>query len=472
MHKITLKQSGAWMPADIQTPISLFLGLVGSKQGILLESAEVDGRLGRYSIVAWNYRLRLSCKAGKLEVASRDARLDELKQYDGLDFVEGVRKVMNALNIVPEKGFEDLPPITRSLCGYFGYGVAGMFEPKLAPLLDPENAEACLVLPGCVALFDHLFHKLCLLTLVEGVKFEMDIATLTRRMDPPVVGPAQNMPEEVAYKKNVERAKELIHQGEAIQVVLSTRFQASFSGEPFVLYRRLRRVNPSPYMFFLRLPKITLLGSSPEMMVRCSNGKLTTCPIAGTRPRGATAAADDRLAAELLADPKERAEHVMLVDLGRNDLGRIAEPGTVEVEKYMQVERFSHVMHIVSYVGAQLKKGLDAMDVLASAFPAGTLSGAPKVRAMEIIAELEGVSRGPYGGVIGWIGLDKGRVDLDTGITIRSLWVRDGMVHWQAGAGLVFDSDPEKEWLECCNKAKVLREILAENGGADVFTHR
>lgn len=472
MHKITLKQSGAWMPADIQTPISLFLGLVGSKQGILLESAEVDGRLGRYSIVAWNYRLRLSCKAGKLEVASRDARLDELKQFDGLDFVEGVRKVMNALNIVPEKGFEDLPPITRSLCGYFGYGVAGMFEPKLAPLLDPENAEACLVLPGCVALFDHLFHKLCLLTLVEGVKFEMDIATLTRRMDPPVVGPVQNMPEEVSYKKNVERAKELIHQGEAIQVVLSTRFQASFSGEPFVLYRRLRRVNPSPYMFFLRLPKITLLGSSPEMMVRCTDGKLTTCPIAGTRHRGATAAADDRLAAELLADPKEQAEHVMLVDLGRNDLGRIAEPGTVEVEKYMQVERFSHVMHIVSYVGAQLKKGLDAMDVLASAFPAGTLSGAPKVRAMEIIAELEGVSRGPYGGVIGWIGLDKGRVDLDTGITIRSLWVRDGMVQWQAGAGLVYDSDPDKEWMECCNKARVLREILAENGGADVFTHR
>lgn len=472
MSTITLKQTGKWLPADVETPISLFLGYVGSKQGILLESAEVDGRLGRYSIIAWNYRLRLSAKNGKLEVAVRDQRLDALKELSGMDYLEGVREVMNRLDIQPDGDFAELPPICRGLVGYFGYGVAGMFEPKLAEMLPPEQAESTLVLPGNVILFDHLFGKLCLLSLVEGLKAEMDTSLVYRSADPPQIGPVQNMPEEIAYKKGVMRAKELITQGEAIQIVLSTRFQASFSGEPFSIYRQLRRVNPSPYLFFMRLPGVTLMGSSPEMLVRCEDGDLTTCPIAGTRPRGKDHAEDDALAEELLADPKERAEHVMLVDLGRNDLGRIATPGSVRVDKYMQIERFSHVMHITSYVKALLAEGKDALDVLASAFPAGTLSGAPKVRAMEIIAELEGLSRGPYAGVIGWLGLDKGRVDLDTGILIRSLWVRDGMIHWQAGAGIVFDSDPDKEWQECQNKARVLLEILTAKGGRDVFTHR
>jgi len=471
MSQIVLKQSGKWMPADIQTPISLFLGLVGSKQGILLESAEVDGRLGRYSIIAWNYRLRLTCKDGLLDVACRDERLEGLKELSGLKYIDGVREVMKRLTIEPAEGFEDLPPITRGLCGYFGYGLASSFEPKLTPVLPPEQAESCLVLPGSVAIFDHLFHRLCLLSLVQGARMDFDMGALKRNQDIPTLGKVMNMPEEIAYKKGVERAKELIRQGEAIQIVLSTRFQASFSGEPFVLYRRLRQVNPSPYMFFMRLPTMTLMGSSPELLVRCEDGDLTTCPIAGTRPRGATDHEDNRLAEELLADPKERAEHVMLVDLGRNDLGRIALPGTVEVDKYMQVERFSHVMHMTSYVKAKLREDMDALDVLASCFPAGTVSGAPKVRAMELIAELEGVSRGPYAGAIGWLGLDKGRVDLDTGITIRSLWVRDGMVHWQAGAGIVFDSDPGKEWNECRNKAKVLMEVMNGKGGDHVFVN-
>ncbi|MGE4299158.1 MAG: anthranilate synthase component I family protein [Desulfovibrionaceae bacterium] len=468
MKKIVLRQTGKWLPADVQTPISLFLGLVGSKQGILLESAEVDGRLGRYSVLAWNYRMRLSCKDGKLEVACRDERFEPFKELNGMGYIEGLRAAMDALTIEGPEGM-DLPPITRGMYGYFGYGLAGLFEPKLAPLLPPESAESCLVIPGSVALFDHLFHRLCLLSLTEGTKVEMDFGALTRNYDKPEIGPVKNIPEEVAYKRGVARAKELITQGECIQTVLSTRFQASFRGEPFTLYRRLRQINPSPYMFFQRLPKVTLLGSSPELLVRCTDGKLETCPIAGTRPRGATPAEDDRLAAEMLADPKECAEHVMLVDLGRNDLGRIAKPGTVEVSKYMQVERFSHVMHMTSYVQAELRDGLDALDVLASTFPAGTLSGAPKVRAMEIIAELEGMSRGPYAGAIGWIGLDKGRVDIDTGITIRSLWVRDGMVHWQAGAGIVYDSNPDTEWQECMNKARVLKQAMAEKGNGDVL---
>ena len=291
-------------------------------------------------------------------------------------------------------------------------------------------------------------------------------------MERPELGKVVNTPDAEGYMEAVARCKEMIRAGECIQTVLSTQFSAPFPGDPFVVYRRLRQVNPSPYMFFMRLPRITLLGSSPELLIRCRDGELTTCPIAGTRPRGASPEQDDRLSEELLADPKERAEHVMLVDLGRNDLGRMAERGTVKVEKFMAVERFSHVMHIVSYVTAKLKSGLDALDVLKCAFPAGTLSGAPKVRAMEMIAELEhSLPRGPYAGSIGWIGLDEGHVNLDTGITIRSMWVRDGMMTWQAGAGIVFDSDPAKEWMECQNKARVIAEVLAAKEEGDVFTY-
>ncbi|MDD3468895.1 MAG: anthranilate synthase component I family protein, partial [Thermoguttaceae bacterium] len=246
-----------------------------------------------------------------------------------------------------------------------------------------------------------------------------------------------------------------------------------FTADPFPLYRRMRRRNASPYMFFMRFRDITLFGSSPEVMVRCTNNQLQLSPIAGTRCRGKDDAEDALLAAELQADPKERAEHVMLVDLGRNDLGRIAQPGSVKLERLMEVERFSHVMHLTSRVTARLENGLDAVDVLAATFPAGTVSGAPKVRAMELIAETEKAPRGPYAGCIGWLGLDKDEVHLDTGITIRSMWVRDGQLHWQAGAGIVFDSVPEKEWNECQNKAAVMRGIMQKTDGEyDVPAHR
>ncbi len=472
MSAITLKQEGTWLPADVQTPISLFLGLVGERPGILLESAEVDGRLGRYSLIAWDFRLRLRLKDGRLDVSVRDPRLAPLEAYAGQGFVEGMRGVMADLEVLAPEGFKDVPPITRSLVGYFGYGLAGIFEPKLASVLPPEEAEFCLVLPGRVVLFDHVKHRCLHLSLDEGKKARIEYANIFAAMNRPVIGKTVSAPDGDGYMDSVTRAKEMIRAGECIQTVLSTRFSAPFSGDPFVVYRRLRQVNPSPYMFFMRLPRVTLVGSSPELLIRCRDGELTTCPIAGTRPRGATPEQDDRLAEELLADPKERAEHVMLVDLGRNDLGRMAERGTVKVEKFMAVERFSHVMHIVSYVTARLKKGLDALDVLQSAFPAGTLSGAPKVRAMEIIGELEnGLPRGPYAGCIGWLGLDKGTVNVDTGITIRSLWIRDGMVSWQAGAGIVYDSDPATEWMECQNKARVIAEVLAAKEEGDVFTY-
>jgi anthranilate synthase component 1 len=469
---IEFLQEAKWLPADVQTPISLYLGLVGDRPGILFESAEVDGRLGRYSILAWDFQLTANCQDSKLALTMHDERLKPLERLNGRPFLEGVREMMAEITVTPPAGFEDLPSITRGLYGYFGYGAAALFEPKIAKVIPPKDVECTLCLPGSVVLFDHLRHRCCLLTLSGGRRPKLDAAAVLRTMDKPEMGGVLHHPGEQAFLNGVRKAKEMIHQGECIQVVLSNRFQAPFNGDPFAVYRRLRQVNPSPYMFFVRLPRITLVGSSPEFLVRCVNGVLTTAPIAGTRPRGRDEAQDEHFAQDLLADPKERAEHVMLVDLGRNDLGRIATPGSVHVEKFMQVEKFSHVLHLTSYVTARLKDGLDALDVVGSVFPAGTVSGAPKVRAMEIIAETETTPRGPYAGAIGWLGLDKGRVDLDTGILIRTMWFRDGMVHWQTGAGIVFDSDPDREWQEVHNKARVLAEVLAGQEEGDVFAHR
>ncbi|MEF2146478.1 MAG: anthranilate synthase component I family protein [Desulfovibrionaceae bacterium] len=475
MVTLTLTQFGKWLPADVQTPISLYLGLVGDRQGVLLESAEVDGRLGRYSLIAWDFRCIFSQKNGVLAVDVLDQRLKPLKSLEGLPCADGLRRVLSMVEI--EQDIAGLPAITRGLIGYMGYGVSGMLEPKLAQALPPESADFNLVIPGRMMLFDHLRHQCCFLSLDRDdspapapVKWFQELTA--PEAPEPVATPGQE-----AYKRAVVQAKELIADGECIQVVLSTRFSAPLSDAPFRIYRRLRQANPSPFMFYMNLPEMTLLGSSPEMLVRCQAGHLEVRPIAGTRPRGADESEDMALAEELLADPKERAEHVMLVDLGRNDLGRIATPGSVAVRKFMQVERFSHVMHLTSYVEARLREGLDAIDVLAAGFPAGTVSGAPKIRAMEIIADLEKVDgasrpRGPYAGCIGWIGLGSGPVNLDTGILIRSMWIKDGMCHWQAGAGIVYDSDPEKEWQECNNKARVLREVVRGREGGDVFADR
>ena len=469
---IELLQEAKWLPADVQTPISLYLGLVGDRPGILFESAEVDGRLGRYSILAWDFRLTAQCQEGKLLLTTRDDRLKPLEELSGLPFLEGVRQLMAAITVTPPDDAGELPAITRGLYGYFGYASAALFTPKLAKVIPPKDMDVTLVLPGHVVLFDHLRHRCCLLTLGGGMRPKLDTSNVLRSMEKPEMGAVLHHPGEQPFLANVRKAKEMIRQGECIQVVLSNRFHAPFNGDPFAVYRRLRQVNPSPYMFFVRLPRLTLVGSSPEFLVRCVDGKLTTAPIAGTRPRGKDEAQDEQFAQDLLADPKERAEHVMLVDLGRNDLGRIATPGSVRVEKFMQVERFSHVLHLTSYVTAKLKEGMDALDVIGSVFPAGTVSGAPKVRAMEIIAELETIARGPYAGAIGWLGLDKGRVDLDTGILIRSMWFKDGMVHWQTGAGIVYDSIPEMEWKEVHNKARVLAEVLAKQEEGDVFARR
>lgn len=473
---IRLKHYGKWLPADVQTPISLYLGLVGDAPGILLESAEVDGRLGRHSLIAWDFRLLAEPVEGRLRLDIRDARLEPLRALEGLDYMEGVRRLLKCVDIEQPPLKEPLPALTRALLGYLGYSVGGMLEPKLARCMPPQEAEARLVLPGQVVLYDHLRHRCCYLSLDEGggdgrggpkpAKLGAAGGFELSTKEPSAT------PGREEYKDMVREAKRLITEGEGIQLVFSVRFSTPFAGETFGVYRRLRQANPSPFMFFMRFENETVLGSSPEMMVTCQAGRLEVRPIAGTRPRGGTEAQDAAFERELLADPKERAEHVMLVDLGRNDLGRIATPGSVEVAKFMRVERFSHVMHLTSYVEADLKDGLDAVDVLASTFPAGTVAGAPKIWAMETIARVEKLPRGPYAGAMGWLGLGRGKVNLGTGITIRSMWLRDGAMHWQAGAGLVYDSDPEKEWQECNNKARIIKEILSSKGVGDVFADR
>jgi anthranilate synthase component I len=468
---IHLKHYGKWLPADVQTPISLYLGLVGDQPGILLESAEVDGRLGRYSLIAWDFRLIATQKDGNLALDIRDARLAGLKSLAGLPFMEGLRKLLPQVEIEQPALKEPLPALTRALYGYLGYSVGGMLEPKLLKALPPCDAEVRLVLPGQVVLYDHLRHRCCYLSLDDNggptpAKLG-DVGSFELEAKEPTATPGRE-----EYMEMVREAKGLITEGEGIQLVFSVRFKTPFKGQPFGVYRRLRQANPSPFMFYMRFEEETLLGSSPEMMVNCLAGKLEVRPIAGTRPRGGTEVQDMAFERELLADPKERAEHVMLVDLGRNDLGRIAKSGSVEVVKFMQVERFSHVMHLTSYVEADLRDDMDAIDVLTATFPAGTVSGAPKIWAMETIARVEKMERGPYAGALGWLGLGKGPVHLGTGITIRSMWFRDGECNWQAGAGLVYDSDPEKEWQECNNKARIIKEILSSKGVGDVFADR
>ena len=472
---IQLQQTARWLPADMDTPISLFKGMAGG-HGILLESAEVDGRWGRYSVLIWDMILVLSCREGKLCVSINDKRLEPLKAYAGQDFVPALRKLMASLTLLAPENIPDLPPITRALYGYLGFGMASLFNAKLAKTMPVNEAECTLCLPGTCVVFDHLYNRLCQISL-NGHR------TLVSGRDLPQVQEAQSdaskaetllrsSPDAEGYKDWVGRIRQMLADGEAIQVVPSVRFGCPYSGDPFELYRRMRRLNASPYMFYMNLPDLVLFGSSPEVMVRCSEGQLALSPIAGTRRRGRDEREDQFLASELLNDPKERAEHVMLVDLGRNDLGRIAQAGSVHVDRYMQIQRFSHVMHLTSSVTAKLKPDLDALDVLAATFPAGTVSGAPKIRAMEIIREIEGQARGPYAGCIGWIGLDQGQVNLDMGITIRSMWHREGMLNWQAGGGIVHDSDPELEWKEVCNKSAIMRLVLQPKEENDVSAHR
>ncbi len=470
---ITVRQRVRWLPADMDTPISLFLGMAKGC-GILLESAEVDGRWGRYSVLACDMALTLACRGGRLECSAEDERFSSLVELSGRPFVEGLREVMRRIELLPDPEAAELPPITRSLLGWLGYGMAGLFEPELASVLPSDEAEGMLCLPGTLMLFDHLYNRLAQVSLgehrpVTGAHAAMDEDL---RSGCTYADAAEASQDEQGYREIVRRIKDELKAGEAIQSVPSVRFSMPFCGDALTLYRRMRSASPSPYMFFMRLPDITLFGSSPEAMVQCCGDRLLIAPIAGSRRRGRSVSEDEALAAELLADLHERAEHMMLVDLGRSDLGRIAAPGSVEVESLMAVERFSHVMHLTSRITARLCEGRDAVDVLASAFPAGAVSGVPRRRAVELTAALEQEPRGPYAGCIGWIGLDRGRVHLDTGIAVRTLWVREGRLFWQAGSAVAHDTEASSSWKEICRKSAVMRQSCFESGVQYVPAHR
>jgi anthranilate synthase component 1 len=460
------------MLADLETPVAAFIKLVGDGDGFLLESVDHGERWSRYSFVGRNPRGTLVLRDGVIETTGA------VPASVPLD--EGMLAAMEELlRIYRAPLLPDLPPLQGGLMGHLGYDVVREIE-RLpdAPMDDRGFPDAAISIIGSLAAFDHWRQRIYVLESVqvagldaEGIDRAYDDAVaaiagavedLARPLpyspvEPPVPGeelPAvrSSMPGE-QYRRAVEVAKEHIAAGDIFQVVLSQRFDLDLEADPLDVYRVLRQVNPSPYMYFLRQPGLTIVGGSPEPMVRLVNGRVISRPIAGTRRRGTDDDHDRRLAAELRENPKEVAEHVMLVDLARNDVGRVCEYGSVTMDETMSLERYSHVMHLTSQVSGRLRAGLGPVDVLRATLPAGTVSGAPKVRAMEIIDALEPVKRGPYAGVVGYADFSG---NLDTAIAIRTMFIGPGSASLQAGAGIVADSDPADEELECRNKAQAL----------------
>lgn len=465
--------------ADLETPVAAFLKLAhGRPNSFLLESVEGGAARGRYSILGMEPDLIWRCRNGRAEI-NRHARSAPHA------FVPDPRPALDSLRALVEETRLDvpghLPPMSGGLVGYLGYDMVRLME-----RLPEKNAdglgvpEALLIRPTLFVIFDNVKDEL---TLVAPVFPQADIpaadawaqaqalldsaeAGLDRPLPhaaPPVMlpdppAPSANM-SKAEFLAAVARAKEYIAAGDAFQIVLSQRFAVPFALPPFALYRALRRINPAPFLFYLDFGGFSVVGSSPEILVRLRDGKVTIRPLAGTRRRGATHEEDQALEAELLSDEKERAEHLMLLDLGRNDVGRVAQLGSVKVTESFVVERFSHVMHISSNVEGMLRDGLDALDALVGGFPAGTLSGAPKVRAMEIIEELEPDRRGIYAGCIGYFAANG---TMDTCIGLRTALVKDGVMYVQAGAGIVADSDPLFEYEECHQKARALVRAAEE----------
>ncbi|HET7589031.1 MAG TPA: anthranilate synthase component I [Solirubrobacterales bacterium] len=461
---------------DCETPVSAFLKLrAGEPEGapcFLLESAE-QGQVGRYSFVGLRPRALLRWSDGTLSEwsgAAAGAGDPPLRSEPAPDPYAAVAARLGEHRPAP---VADLPPFAGGAVGFFAYDLVRTVEPLGAPNLDPLGLpDLALMVTDAMLVFDHLRHELTILAcaFVEDdgvdVAYEQAAATIVEmreRLRGAVPVPEQaTTSEPPRFESNMERERfeaavarivEYVHAGDAFQVVPSQRFSAPAPVEAFSVYRGLRAVNPSPYMYFLEFGDFQLAGASPEPLVKVIGDRVETRPIAGTYPRGASEDEDRRLAERLVNDPKERAEHVMLVDLGRNDLGRVCEYGSVGVDELMVVETYSHVLHIVSQVSGKLKAGISAMDVLRSALPAGTLSGAPKVRAMQIIDELEPVKRGGYGGAVGYLSWNG---DLDTAIHIRTVVVKDGQLHVQAGGGTVADAKPEYEWNESVNKARAV----------------
>ena len=454
--------------ADLETPVSAYLKVARGGHSFLLESVEGGERLARYSFIGTEpYRVLRTEPNAALDQSSGDPLLaieDELRRF----------------RVVSLPG---LPRFHGGAVGYLSYEVVRHFEPRVpAASRDPLGLpEAIFMFTDTLLVFDHLHHNI---KVVTHARLDGDIESsyrqalwrideLVARLEKPLTAlpyeerasPCGRKPRiasnmaRAEFIAKVERAKEYIVAGDIIQVVISQRFQRPTGAHPFAVYRALRTVNPSPYMYYLELGDCQIVGASPELLVRVEDGVVATHPIAGTRPRGRDPEEDRALEEELRGDEKEKAEHIMLLDLGRNDIGRVSEPGTVQVSQLMDVERYSHVMHLVSHVSGRLRSEMTPYDALRACFPAGTVSGAPKIRAMEIIAELEPEQRGPYAGAVGYFDLSG---NLDTAITIRTIVMKDGVAHVQAGGGIVFDSVPEREYQESVNKAQALMRAIEQ----------
>jgi anthranilate synthase component I len=451
--------------ADLDTPLSVYLKLGNRPYSYLLESVQGGERFGRYSFIGLPAEIRFEVRGRVCSEYRGNTLLSQTEQADPLEWVREHHSRFKAA-VLP-----GLPRFAGGLVGYFGYDTVRYIEGRLAATEKPDvlgTPDILLMLSDRLAVVDNLSGKLYLVVYADPrepdayakARSQLEVLHSALRMPismpaemPMLPAPAMSEFSEDAFVEAVERAKRYITEGDIMQVVLSQRLSHPYPASPLSLYRALRALNPSPYMFYFDMGGFHVVGSSPEILVRLESGVVTLRPIAGTRPRGATREQDLALEEELLADPKERAEHVMLMDLGRNDVGRVAEIGTVKVTDNMAIERYSHVMHIVSSVEGKLKEGLDGIAALRATFPAGTLSGAPKVRAMEIIDELEPSKRGIYGGAVGYLGFNG---DMDLAIAIRTAVIKDGRLFVQAGAGIVADSVPKSEWTETQNKARAI----------------
>ena len=482
----------AEVAADLDTPLSAFLRLRPGPYAFLLESVEGGEKWARYSFLGSEPSMVFTAKGSRMSVRHADGRVETIEARSPFEALRGLLARYQPVTV------PGLPRFQGGAVGYISYDMVRHVEelPRRAKD-DLKLPDAVFMFTDSLLVFDNLRHRLLLIANAHisgrdpasldraydeaAVKIGMLMAKLARPARPPApltftaVEPLLAMGEEgfastmdePTYMERVREAKEYIAAGDAYQIVVARRLDTELRADPFTVYRALRTINPSPYLFFLRLGKTSIVGSSPEVLVRLEDGRVEERPIAGTHPRGRTEEDDARLAAEMAADPKERAEHVMLVDLGRNDVGRVSKLGSVEVSEFMVVERYSHVMHLVSHVRGQLDEGRDAFHVLEACFPAGTLTGAPKIRAMEIIEELEPTRRGPYGGAVGYISYSG---TLDSCITIRTVVCHGGRASIQVGAGIVADSDPKTEWLETGSKARGM--ILAlrmsqQSGGQD-----
>lgn len=469
--------------ADLETPVSAFLKIKSGRHAFLLESVEGGQSQARYSFLGVDPAVIIESDGAKTSITKNGARTVRKSQKDPLLELEGILK---AYKFVPSP---DLPRFCGGAVGFMGYDSNRFYE--RIPYNGKKSGlpDLFFMVMDTLLVFDHVQRKIKAVSNAyvpagasaakKKESYDQAVAKIQAMLErlrsahpsPISARPGRKSPglnvkanfTRERFQKTVKRIKEYIRQGDVIQTVLSQRFETPFSCEPFDIYRALRSINPSPYMFYLRCGAFDLVGSSPEVHVRCEDGVVTLRPIAGTRPRGKNSDEDAKLAKGLLADPKERAEHVMLVDLGRNDLGRVSKIGSVKVNQFMTIEKYSHVMHIVSEVKAKLLPGKTLYDVIRATFPAGTVTGAPKVRAMEILSELEPERRGPYAGLVGYLSFSG---NFDSCITIRTMVLKDGVARVQAGAGVVADSDPAKEWIETRNKAMGLLKALelAERG--------